>query len=200
MYRRPRGWLCALVTAWLFIGCAAPGAQRSPTTLAARDPLAAERLNLAGLEQVANGDLEEAADQFNAALAADPYYGPAHCNLGLVQLQLGEFAEAGWSLQYACRLMPRSSAPRANLGLLYEYVGRFGPAEAELRAALQLAPDDIEIIGHLARLYVRQDRWTDESAAWLQQVATRDDDAQWRRWARQQLIYAETRSQTPGGE
>ena len=105
-------------------------------------------------------------------------------------LKQDKFYQAGWSLQFACKLMPKAAQPRANLGILYERVGQLGNAEQELRTALERSPDDVEIIGQLARVHVRQSKHTDETQTWLQTVASRDDDAQWRGWAREQLIRA----------
>ncbi|MEW6250994.1 MAG: tetratricopeptide repeat protein, partial [Planctomycetota bacterium] len=91
------------------------------------------------------------------------------------------------SLKDAARLMPHEAAPRNNLALLYERVGRLGEAEERLREALALAPEDLEIIGHLARVAVRQGKWNGETVAWLKDVATQDDDETWRAWAQAQL-------------
>lgn len=169
------------------LGCAAPGGGglRAP---AARDPYAAGRFNAEGLALVDQGDCPLAESKFRAALQSDPFYGPAHCNLGVSLLEQGKFYEAGWALQFACKLMPKAAQPRANLGILYEAVGRYAEAESELRAALELSPEDIEVIGQLARVHVRQNKHTEQTRDWLQAVASQDDDPTWRGWAREQLI------------
>ena len=176
-------WCAALLLC--LSGCASRTAQ---PVRAQRDRERGERLNAQGLAHVEEGRFAEAEKSFRAALRADPYLGPAHCNLGVVLLELGKFYEAGWELRHACQLMPRASQPRANLGVLYAGVGRNGPAEEHLRDALRLNPDDIQVIGHLARLHVRQDKRTPETLAWLNQIAEQDDDPAWRRWAGEQLI------------
>jgi Tfp pilus assembly protein PilF len=177
-------------------GCALRASRPLGSAFPQRDRVQAERLNEQGLALVQEGDFAAAEKRLREALAADPYHGPAHCNLGLVLLQQDKFYEAGWELRYACQLMPRASQPRANLGILYETVGRYGPAEEHLKAALRLSPDDIEVIGHLARTHVRQDKTTPETLAWLQSIATQDDHPAWRRWAGEQLIQLETNGQT----
>ena len=83
--------------------------------------------------------------------------------------------------------MPYASQPHANLGVLFEAVGRSGDAESELRAALRLAPDDIEVVGHLARIHVQQSKRTAETIGWLESIAAHDDNDEWRRWAQGQL-------------
>jgi len=164
-----------------------------------RDPQAAQRLNEQGLELVEQQHWPEAEARFREALRQDPYLGPAHCNLGVVLLQQRKFYEAGWELRYACQLMPRVAAPRTNLGILYEAVGRYGPAEEQLQQALALAPEDVEIIGHLARVHVRQGKRTDQTLAWLQTITTEDDDPAWRNWARAQLVRT-TSTESSNGE
>jgi Flp pilus assembly protein TadD len=184
--RYRRLWSAALLLS--VSGCALRGFPPRRPAFAQRDRARAERLNEQGLALVESGEFAEAEATLREALQADPYHGPAHCNLGLILLQQGKFYEAGWELRYACQLMPRAGQPRANLGILYETVGRYGPAEEHLRAALRLCPDDIEVIGHLARVHVRQDKRTPETLAWLQAVASQDDDPAWRRWAGELLV------------
>ena len=170
-------------------GCALRAAPGVSPGAVQRDRYAAERLNEQGLALIEKGDLTGAEETFRRALAADPYHGPAHCNLGVVLLQEGKFYDAGWELRHAGQLMPKAAAPRQNLGLLYEAVGRYGLAEEQLRAALRLLPDDVEVIGHLARVHVRQGKRTPETLAWLEAVATQDDHPAWRSWAAGQLAH-----------
>lgn len=184
---------CAISLALLLAGCQTVPNRDAPGL---RDPRQALALNEQALQQIAAEQLDDAAEALRAALAADPYCGPAHCNLGIVLLRQGQFYEAGWQLRYACQLMPKASQPRASLGMLYELVGRYGDAEEELRKALEQAPGDIEIMGQLARVHVRQGKHTDETWAWLQTVATQDDDHEWRRWAGNVLA---TRRAVSGG-
>lgn len=155
--------------------------------VSARDPYAAARLNEQGLALVERDDCAQAEERFRQALSADPFCGPAHNNLGVALLKLGRVYDAGWSFQYACKLMPKAAAPRANLGLLFEQCGRYDEAERELTAALADSPQDVEIMGHLARVHVRRGKHTSDTNSWLQAVASQDDDPAWRSWARLQL-------------
>lgn len=192
-WARPPQSGCALLLLGL-TGCALPGARPAA---ALRDRALAEQFNERGLTLIEHGDPSGAQALFRKALDADPFCGPAHCNLGVALLQLGRFHEAGWEFRSAIQLMPKAAPPRANLGLLFERVGRYGPAEENLRAALQLAPDDIEIIGHLARVHVRQGKRDAETLDWLAAVATQDDDPAWRSWAGKQLAF---QARTPVSE
>lgn len=169
-------------------GCVSPaGGPGVPRPSVARDPYRAGRLNAEGLSLAGQGCFAEAESVFRDAIGADAFCGQAHCNLGLVLLEQKRFYEAATQLEFACRLMPKASQPRHNLGVLYEKVGRFELAEEELRQALRLAPDDIEIIGHLARVNIRTGSQSGEVREWLQILALRDDDAAWNGWARRQL-------------
>lgn len=171
---------------------------RHPTAPPPRDRVQAEHFNQQGLEQAQAGRSAEAEQSFRRALEADPYLGPAHANLGVVLLQAGRFYDAGWELQQACQLMPSAAAPRTNLGTLYLTIGRTGLAEEKLRAALQLAPDDLQIVGQLALLKVKQDRVDGEAVAWLQQIHEQDNDPVWSHWAGQELIRNRVRTSDSG--
>ena len=66
-------------------------------------------------------------------------------------------------------------------------MGRYEEADGELRQALRLAPDDIEVLGHLARVNLRRGGSAAEVKTWLQTLVVRDEDPAWRDWARLQL-------------
>ncbi|MCA9243709.1 MAG: tetratricopeptide repeat protein [Phycisphaerales bacterium] len=159
----------------------------------ARDRAAALRLNDEGLSLARDGHLEDAERALRRAIAADPWCGPAHSNLGVVLLQQGKFYDAGWALTHASQLMPQAAQPRLNLGVLYETAGKYADAEDELRSALNLAPGDLEIVGHLARLRVRQKDYSSETLTWLEAIAVGDNNPEWRDWAGQQLILAKSK-------
>jgi superkiller protein 3 len=156
------------------------------------DRVQAEHYNTLGLQRLEEKQWSQAEAAFRSALEADPYYGAAHSNLGLALWQQGRPFDAAWELRYACRLLPKASEPRVNLGLLFERAGRYPEAERQLRDALVLAPEDIEVIGQLARVQVRQGKQTEETLAWLAVVASQDDSVAWRDWARRQLARCKT--------
>jgi len=182
-----RGIFASSVGLCVALGGCAVGAQGS-FRAAPRDREAAERCNAEGLTLIEQERFAEAAEKFAQAAEADPFLGPAHANRGVALLKLGRWYDAAVELRWACQLMPRASQPRANLGVLFERSGQYDLAEERLREALRLNPDDFEITGHLARIHVRQGIRTDETVAWLQMLATRDDDPAWRKWAGQELI------------
>lgn len=164
-------------------GCAAAG----PRPFVAADARArALLLNEQALALIESNALDQAQPLLRQAIQADPFCGQAHCNLGVLLLQQGQMRDAALHLQSACQLMPRASKPRANLGLLFELAGRYDRAEEQLRAALAIDADDVEVIGYLARLRVRQGRSDPETRQWLETLATAAEEP-WRRWAVQRL-------------
>lgn len=169
---------------FLVPGCTSLRHQAAPPP---RDRAQAEHFNQRGLELAQAGRLADAEQSFRKALDADPYLGPAHSNLGVALLQMGKLFDAGWELRQACQLMPSAAPPRTNLGILYQTVGRQGLAEDNFRAALLLAPEDLQIIGQLALLKVRQNQADGETVAWLQQLTEQDNDPAWRSWAGEKL-------------
>lgn len=176
--------VCLCVFSLAALGCSAPGARGR----AGPDRVGAALLNDEGLQFMRDGQHSEAEHRFRAAIGKDPFMGPAHCNLGVALLKQGKAPyEAALTLRHAAELMPRSAEPHTNLGILYSMVGQYGSGEVHLREALRLAPSDIEIIGQLALLQVRQGRTTPEARDWLQTIARQDRDEAWRSWAAGEL-------------
>ena len=191
--------LAPSVLLWLVsvVGCTHSGPRRASLTPAPPDRATAGRLNGEGLALVERSEFAQAEPKFRSALEADPWLGAAHANLGVTLLQLGKYYEAAWELQYASQLMPHASAPRTNLGILFEQTGRYTDAESQLRDALALDPEDVEIIGQLARIHVRQNKFTPETKSWIEKIASSDDQPQWRDWARTELLRAPNRTLRP---
>jgi tetratricopeptide (TPR) repeat protein len=132
------------------------------------------------------GRFAEAQAALQSAVEHDPFLGAAYNNLGIAQLKLEKPFEAAFSFQNAIRLT-KAVTPRTNLGILLERAGNLEAAEENYRAALRDSPDDVEIVGYLARLHVRQNRLTPETRAWLHVVAAQENDSTWRQWAQREL-------------
>ncbi len=184
--RQPICVFLALVAA----GCSSAARRPRYETLphnAVRDSLTAQRCNQRGLAAAEAGDLEQAAEFFRRALEADLWYGPAHSNLGVVLMKQGRLYPASLELDWAAKLMPHAPGPRNNLGLVLEKAGRLEEAIACYAESLELSPDNIEVLGHLARAYVKSDRKDTTVRELLQELAYRGDGG-WDLWARQQLI------------
>jgi tetratricopeptide (TPR) repeat protein len=92
----------------------------------------AEKLSRAGKREAAAAELEK-------AVARDPKFPEAHCNLGVQYAQLGRLQEAAAEFQRAIALDPSSSNSHYNLGLVYFQAGDVLQAERSARRALQVS-------------------------------------------------------------
>lgn len=179
--------IAAGVGLWLgMVGCVAVS-RTDPGGSALRDREAAERLNQEGLAHLEAGEFARAETSFAQAVRRDPFLGSAYNNRAVSLVRLGRYFDAAHAFEHASRLMPQSAGPRRNLGILLERSSRFAPAEEHLRAALAQDPEDIQVIGHLARLHVRQNKFTSETRSWLELVAARENDPAWRDWAAREI-------------
>jgi tetratricopeptide (TPR) repeat protein len=100
-------------------------------------PIAAANL---GWELRARGELAEAVEQCQRALALRPDYADAHLNLGLAMVAQGRAAEAEPHLRRALDLSPRSTAAQSGLGSLLEAQGRVDEAIDHFRQVLRINP------------------------------------------------------------
>ena len=153
-----------------------------------RTPVMAREHNDRGLEELENGNLDAAREQFQEAILCDMYYAPAHNNLGLVLLQQNQPYDAAWEFQSAIRLSPHAAEPRANLGLLYEEIGRVDHAITKYKTALEYDPENAAVMRHLARAYVKAGKKDDSLKSVLETLLGVPDDGPWDYWVRGQLI------------
>lgn len=152
-----------------------------------RDTYAAMQHNAAGVEHMNKGDLKNAEAEFKAATMADAFFGPAHNNLGTVYYKKKDYYQAAWEFQFAAKLMPGKSEPRNNLGLVLEAAGKLDQAAQSYEEALAIDKDEQQVIGNLARVYVRQERKDDRTKELLHKVVLNDSRPEWVAWARERL-------------
>ena len=100
-----------------------------------------------------NGQLDEAIEQFQAALKLRPDYWEAQMNLGIAYGKKGRLDKAVEHLDTALRLNPRSASVRANLGNAYALMGYTDMAIEQFLATLQLDPGLFEAHVNLASSY-----------------------------------------------
>jgi Flp pilus assembly protein TadD len=195
--RRSTTLVCQIALAASIWGCAATHGDSAdlPYRTVKADPLrntdTAKRENLAGLEHLAQGDLESAEKAFSRSLAADVEFGPAHNNLGKVHYRRQDWYRAAWEFEYAKKLLPRHAEPANNLGLVLEQGGQLDRAVDEFRLAVSLDKTNIHYTANLARAMIRRGDRTDEVRDLLQQVVEKDTRPDWSIWARQQLSVVE---------
>jgi tetratricopeptide (TPR) repeat protein len=91
--------------------------------------------------EVRRGDLAQARQLHEAALALRPDDVPSLVGLGNVSMDLNRLQDAETSFWKALRLSPDSAAAHAGLGRLALLRRDYGKAAAEFEAALRLAPE-----------------------------------------------------------
>ena len=94
----------------------------------------------AGNEATLKGSLQQAIDEYRAALTLDPCNPYAWADLGALALQLGHPADAALSLSQAVELQPRHYTAYTNLGLAYEALGQPSLAYEAFGVALGIRP------------------------------------------------------------
>lgn len=158
----------------------------SPHSEAARDPLTAQRLTREAVEAM-DEDPEHAERLLRRALTADAFHGPAHNNLGVIMLHRGLLYEAANEFEWARKLMPGHPDPRRNLALTMERAGRIDEAIAAYDTALEVYPNHLATVQALARCQLRHNQPDERTVSFLEQIALRGENDQWRNWARLQM-------------
>ncbi|MCP4589427.1 MAG: tetratricopeptide repeat protein [bacterium] len=184
-------WSCGLAVCAVTAGCEVGTRRAGYETLSepqARNALLAQQLNDRGLVHVEQGDWESAEQTFREALEADLFYPAAHNNLALCLVHEKRFYEASWEFTWASKLAPHSAEPRNNLGLVLEQVGRLDQARDCYEQALGIDPDNIEVMGHLARVYVKSGEEDGKLHELLEELALGGNEQGWDVWARSQLL------------
>ncbi|OQR82353.1 hypothetical protein ACHHYP_16192 [Achlya hypogyna] len=106
--------------------------------------------NELGLALMERGKLDDARDQFEAAVALQPTYGPSHVNLSALYARRGAYKEAIAHGETALKCMPHDASVHRNLAKLLNAVGRTADALAHNKEALRLAPRDASIARQIA--------------------------------------------------
>ncbi|HVJ19748.1 MAG TPA: tetratricopeptide repeat protein [Polyangiaceae bacterium] len=109
-------------------------------------------LNTAGIEALAQGDLETADARFSLALEYSPEFVDALVNLGLVELERGNFERARQLFERARRLNPDVAQSHHALGVLAERQGRPDQASKHYYEALRVDPGFAPARANLGRL------------------------------------------------
>ena len=126
------------------------------TDTVAKSPDGALPRTMLGDVYLESGELAQAIEQYEAAIALDPDDPAAPNNLGLAYLYAGRVADALVQLRTADRLEPDSPQTLNNLGLAYKASGRLEQAEVSFLRALDLRPGHPGLLGNLAQVYALQ--------------------------------------------
>jgi len=171
-------------------GCRAFNSSNHATIVAdfpGSNPLEADQLNQKGIRCVQKNQLSKAQFHFDAAIKADPRFGPAYNNLGLVFFHQQDFFEATRAFEAASEYLPRNPEPLNNLGLVMETVARPDDAIDLYWQAHELAPTNAEYLGNLLRARVRLGQIDDELLSQLHSLLMYEKRPEWQDWAREQL-------------
>ena len=91
-----------------------------------------------GLDHAIHGDLDQAVQEFQTAIALDPANSFFYYNLGLVLGMEREYVQAIQAFQQALRLKPHHLPSQFRLALLYEAMGLNEKALEEYQQVLRL--------------------------------------------------------------
>ncbi len=156
----------------------------------------AQRRTREGVVAVRAGDLDGAAQAFDAAIRSDPTFGRAHNNRGLVHLHRDEIDLAIDSFERAMEFLPGDPRVIYNLAVALESAGKRHDAADLYRRAAESEPTNPVYLASLVRVRARLG---DESPASREQPAIRDQlekllvietRPRWRRWAEEQLAWS----------
>jgi tetratricopeptide (TPR) repeat protein len=129
-----------------------PGPPISVSRLSHKVPGAAKKAYAQAGKRIREGKPELAIESYQKALAIDPAYVEAHCDLGALLIQLDRVTEAAAEFRLALKLAPEMSLLHANLGWTLLALGNMRDAEASAREALRLSNDNAaahRLLGHI---------------------------------------------------
>jgi tetratricopeptide (TPR) repeat protein len=98
------------------------------------------------------GLYDEAAREYERALALCPTFADLRTELGKTRREMGDIGGAIGELERVRAERPRFAAARLHLGLSYQTAGRHDDAAAEWRAVLAVEPDNTSARAYLALL------------------------------------------------
>jgi len=96
---------------------------------------------------------DKAIESYEAAIKANPDFGPAYSNLGIAYKRLGDFDKAVANYKKAILISPDYIEAHYNLGLCYRDMGDFGNAIKSFNNALAVSPQYKPAHEELAECY-----------------------------------------------
>jgi DNA-binding winged helix-turn-helix (wHTH) protein/Flp pilus assembly protein TadD len=160
------------------------------TALAARacdgDTITAYLSAQALSEEGGRANSEESARRYEAAIAADPEFAPAHAGLGVIKVKLrhyygGACKLIGEALQHAERaieLAPAAAEGYAAHGMALSAAGAFDAALARFKTAIRMNPDAAETYRLLGRVFFVHGAYAQAVAACERAATLRADEYQ----------------------
>jgi len=130
----------------------------------AANPRDFEARNSLGTHYVSAGRIDDAVQQFRAALAVAPAHAVAQYNLAVIALSRGQYDEARKGFRLALASRPEYPEALSNLGVVLRHDGRLEEAVANFRRALELRPDLSAARNNLGRALLEMERPDDAQA------------------------------------
>jgi tetratricopeptide (TPR) repeat protein len=146
------------------------------TPAATPTPSADDHFSL-GNQYYDQGQLQEAAAEFEQAIQLDPTHTGALLQLGIVYYDQARFEEAISILQQAGKLDPKNPAIPRNMGTAYGKLGQWDQASAAYEQAIALNPDFGEAYGDLVGAYAKLGKLAEAIAAGEKAIALAPDYA-----------------------
>jgi tetratricopeptide (TPR) repeat protein len=131
----------------------------------------------------------EAVAAYQRAIAADPEFADAHCNLGTVHYNQGQRARARACYERVLALLPGHVEGNFNLGNLFEEEGRHEAALRHYKAAMRSDPLYPDVQLNLALLYEKLGLRRRSREHWRRYLQL-DPNGRWAETARKRLAEA----------
>jgi protein O-GlcNAc transferase len=128
-----------------------------------------------GIQLAEAGQLQAAADEHEAALAADPKLLPAHINLIRLYGSLGHPEKAEEHYRAAIALDPNLAEIHYNYGVLLAGQGKYAAAAEAFRRALELKPDYAEAHNNYAYLLMTSGKLDEAAQHYRAAIASKPD-------------------------
>jgi WD40 repeat protein/Flp pilus assembly protein TadD len=182
-------WMVSLIGFVLALSLVACGDESSPGSAgpSADEPaLNAADLNKQSLEQIRQGNFEEAIATLSEAIALDPEFANAYHNRGEVYYKLDNYEQAIADYTTALELKPNNAVTYQRRGLAYFMLGNSeqDPQIWEQKAlpdyerAIELDPKDAEAYMLRAWLFGNLGKMEEAFADWERAIELAPDDAQ----------------------
>src|SRR5439155_438364 len=130
-----------------------------------------------GIVLTDQGDIDQAIDHYQHAVALRPAYAEAHYNLASALLRNGRTDEAIIHYQKLLQLYPENADAHANLGSAFVAKGGVRDALTEYTRAIEIAPENVAALSNLAWLLATSADPSLRNGAEAVQLAERADSA-----------------------
>jgi tetratricopeptide (TPR) repeat protein len=129
---------------------------------------------------------QQARKCLTQALHEDDKNAMACMALGAMEYDEGRYYEAACAFHRAARLEPTRYEPHFNIGLVMESAGLYSKAIPAYESALKLSPDQVEVMEHLARCYIKTHTNLEKARGLIDKASAAECRAEWVRWLEQQ--------------